>query len=231
MVSGDGAEAGRSEGAQIAAFILKLRAQGVRHLDLLRAMEQVPRERFAPRRFTDLVRSDVAVPLPHGQTMTAPSTVAQLIDALKPGRGDRALEIGTGSGYVTALMAHMGAEVVSLERFQSLALAAHERIEGLRKVMNLPRIEIRHADGLAVGRMALDATWRFQRVLVNGAVEEMPEGLLSRLEPGGRLVGALKQDGITRLIVITRLPDGSYDRQIGAPIRLPSLTPGVSQAL
>lgn len=222
---------GEGQSAQIAAFLLKLRAQGVRNIELLRAMEQVPRERFAPRRFADLVRADVAVPLPHGQTMTAPSTVATLIDALKLGRGDRVLEIGTGSGYVTALMAHMGAEVTSLERFQSLALAAHERIEGLRQVMPLARIEIRHADGLAVGRLALDQSWRFQRILINGAADAIPEGILSRMEIGGRLVGALRHEGMTYLVTVTRMPDGKFDHQIGAPLRLAPLMPGLSQAL
>ena len=119
-----------SEGERTVAFLLSLRARGVRDLALLRAMERVPRDRFAPARFADLARQDVSVPLPCGQTMTAPYTVASLLVALDMQPGARVLEVGTGSGYVSTLLAAMGGEVVSLERYRSLALAAHERVSG-----------------------------------------------------------------------------------------------------
>src|SRR5690606_5170717 len=101
----------------VASFILSLRGSGIRDVELLRAMELVPREIFAPRRFTDLARTDVAIPLPCGQTMTAPRTVAVMLLALDVHPGQRILEIGTGSGYVSALLARMGAMVSSVERF------------------------------------------------------------------------------------------------------------------
>ena len=99
-----------------------LRARGIRDTTVLRAMELVPREIFAPpRRFTDLARKDVALPLPCGQTMTVPRTVASMLVALGVEPHHRVLEIGTGSGYVTALLARLGREVVSVERFGTLA--------------------------------------------------------------------------------------------------------------
>jgi protein-L-isoaspartate(D-aspartate) O-methyltransferase len=207
---------------EIGAFVLGLRAQGVRDLPLLRAMEQVPRGHFAPRRFADLARADVAVPLPCGQTMTMPGVVAQLVTALRVSDGQRVLEIGTGSGYVTALLAHMGAQVTSLERYQTLALAAYERLSGLGI-----RADLQHADGLAVGRMHA----RYDRILVNGVVDALPEGLLSRLETGGRLVGAIRIDGLARLVVVQKGADGRLDHQLGAAVRLTPLMPGLSQAL
>ena len=99
-------ERGRPIGA--ASFVLSLRAKGIRDTALLRAMELVPREVFAPRRFTDLARTDVALPLPCGQTMTGPATVAAMLLALGVQAGQRVLEVGTGSGYVTALLAGSG---------------------------------------------------------------------------------------------------------------------------
>src|SRR3954468_21011056 len=85
------------QAVEAAAFILALRARGVRNTAVLGAMERARRELFAPRRFADLARTDVALPLPCGQTMTAPSVVATMLVALAP-EGGRALEIGTGSG-------------------------------------------------------------------------------------------------------------------------------------
>jgi protein-L-isoaspartate(D-aspartate) O-methyltransferase len=181
-----------SEGERTVAFLLSLRAQGVRDLTVLRAMERVPRERFAPSRFADLARQDVSVPLPCGQTMTAPHTVANLLTALEMQPSARVLEIGTGSGYVSALLAAMGGEVVSLERYRTLALAAHERVLAAAAYENA--VDLRHADGFQPDR----TLGRFDRILVNGVTNVVPEALLTRLSPNGRLVGALAYRGCAR---------------------------------
>src|SRR5215212_9784186 len=117
------------EAIGVASFILSLRERGIRDVPLLRAMELVPREVFAPRRFTDLSRTDVALPLPCGQTMTAPRTVAEMLVALKVSAGQRVLEVGTGSGYVTAVLAKLGAEILSIERFATLVESATEHLK------------------------------------------------------------------------------------------------------
>ncbi|MCO5093066.1 protein-L-isoaspartate O-methyltransferase [Bosea sp. (in: a-proteobacteria)] len=213
-----------SEGERTVAFLLSLRSRGVRDLALLRAMEKVPRERFAPSRFADLARQDVSVPLPCGQTMTAPHTVADLIGALDMQAGVRVLEVGTGSGYVSALLAAMGGEVVSLERYRSLALAAHERVGDMGFGKG---VELRHADGFEPDR----TLGRFERILVNGVTRAVPEALLARLSPGGRLVGALRVEGVARRVVVTRLDDGGFDHATGPSLRLPPLMPGLARAL
>lgn len=216
-------EGASSESERTVAFLLSLRARGVRDLALLRAMERVPREHFAPSRFADLARQDVSVPLPCGQTMTAPHTVAALVGALEMKPDCRVLEIGSGSGYVAALLAAMGGKVVSLERYRTLALAAHERLTGggFAKL-----VELRHADGFQPDR----TLGRFERILVNGVMQAVPEALLARLETGGRLVGALRVEGAGRLVVVTRNEDG-FDHALGPIIRIPPLAPGLSQAL
>ncbi|MGX5735901.1 protein-L-isoaspartate O-methyltransferase family protein [Bosea thiooxidans] len=213
-----------SEGERTVAFLLSLRARGVRDLALLRAMERVPRDRFAPARFADLAREDVSVPLPCGQTMTAPHTVANLLGALDMQQGARVLEVGTGSGYVSALLAALGGEVVSLERYRSLALAAHERVSGSGFGSH---VDLRHADGFQPDR----TLGRFDRILVNGVTHSVPEALLMRLAPGGRLVGALRVEGAARRVVVTRLDEGQFDHAAGPALRLPPLIPGISRAL
>lgn len=224
MDAQDDDEALPSEGERTVAFLMSLRARGVRDLAVLRAMERVPRERFAPARFADLARQDVSVPLPCGQMMTAPHTVANLLGALDMQPSARVLEVGTGSGYVSALLAAMGGEVVSLERYRTLALAAHERVaaSGVGAA-----IELRHADGFQPDR----TLGRFDRILLNGVVDAVPEALLSRLAPGGRLVSALRVEGAPRRVVVTRLADGGVDHTLGPVVRLPPLQPGIARAL
>lgn len=217
-------EAPGSEGERTVAFLLSLRARGVRDLAVLRAMEKVSRERFAPTRFADLARQDVSVPLACGQTMTAPHTVANLVSALEMEPSARVLEVGTGSGYVSALLAAMGGEVVSLERYRTLALAAHERIGGSGYAKT---VDLRHADGFQPDR----TLGRFDRILVNGVTHSVPEALLARLSVGGRLVGALRVEGVSRRVVVTRTDDSAYDHALGPVLRLPPLIPGLARAL
>ncbi|MGO4673762.1 protein-L-isoaspartate O-methyltransferase [Bosea sp. 2YAB26] len=217
-------EAPGSEGERTVAFLLSLRARGVRDLAVLRAMEKVSRERFAPTRFADLARQDVSVPLACGQTMTAPHTVANLVSALEMEPSARVLEVGTGSGYVSALLAAMGGEVVSLERYRTLALAAHERIGGSGYAK---MVDLRHADGFQPDR----TLGRFDRILVNGVTHSVPEALLARLSVGGRLVGALRVEGVSRRVVVTRMDDSAYDHALGPVLRLPPLIPGLARAL
>jgi protein-L-isoaspartate(D-aspartate) O-methyltransferase len=212
-----------ADGAKTLQFLLALRAQGVNNLAVLRAMERVSRVVFAPARYADLSRTDVSIPLACGQTMTPPTTVASFLVSLGLQPGQRVLEIGTGSGYVTALLHEMGAQVVSIERFRSLALAAHERLAGL----GMAAVEIQHADGLHATRLL----GRFERVLLNGVVDVIPESLLQRLVPGGRLVGALRVDGVPRKVVVARIGDNAVDHHLGGPVRLTPLVAGVASLL
>lgn len=196
-----------------ASFILSLRARGVRDLGVLRAMERVPRDLFAPRRYADLARSDVALPLAFGQSMTAPAAVAAMLAALGCGPGQRILEVGTGSGYVSALLIAMGGEVRSVERLPILAESAGLRLKaaGLGGF-----VEIACRDGLCDDAEA----GRLDRVLVNGTLASVPPALTSRLKVGGRLVCGLATPNGPRLLTILRGEDGSLARSVGAPLRL-----------
>jgi protein-L-isoaspartate(D-aspartate) O-methyltransferase len=210
-----------TERVDAASFILSLRARGIRDTAVLSAMERVRRDLFAPRRFADLARTDVSLPLPFGQTMTAPSTVATMLVALGAEPNHRTLEIGTGSGYVTALLARIGCRVTTIERYTPLAEEAQVRLEvaGVE-----PSIEMGVGNGLALDL----GDERFDRILVNGAVPTVPGALTSLLAAGGRLVGGLAVDGFPWLVTIERREDGDLGHALGGPLRLARLTGGRS---
>ncbi|MDP4003247.1 protein-L-isoaspartate O-methyltransferase [Methylobacterium sp. NEAU K] len=207
------------EAAGNAAFVMALRGRGLRDTAILRAMEQVPREQFAPAAHRAQARRDIALPLPCGASMTAPSTVAQMLALLRVEPGHRILEIGTGSGYVTALLAKLGAgAVLSLERYATLAEDAAARL--------VPHSEVRvvQADGLAPDL----PDGGFDRILVHGSVDAIPPHWRAALEPGGRLVLGIILDGGCRIAAVAE-PDAAPEP--GAPTRLAALVPGLARVL
>lgn len=208
---------------EAASFVLALRARGIGDTAVLRAMELVPREIFAPRTFSDLSRTDVALPLPCGQTMTAPRAVAAMLVALGVASGQRVLEIGTGSGYVTALLVRLGAHVRSVERFATLVEGARERLK-IVEATGSASVEI--GDGLAIR-----SDEPFDRVVLNGTLPDIPESLMAHLAPGGRLVGAVTAEGGPRLVRIDTTADGTVKRELGVRLRLSPLIAGVAETL
>ncbi|MGC5779631.1 protein-L-isoaspartate O-methyltransferase family protein [Methylobacterium sp. NFXW15] len=201
-----------------AAFVLALREKGLRDTAVLRAMERVPRETFAPEAHREQARRDIALPLPCGATMTAPSAVATMLSWLRVREGQRVMEIGAGSGYVTALLDRLGAgAVLSLERYRTLAEDAAARLA------DLPEVHVVQADALAPAL----PDGGFDRILVNGCVDAVPEHWLAALEPGGRLVTGLTVGGFCRIAAVAA--DGT--QEIGPPIRLAALVPGLARIL
>lgn len=217
------ADAANSAAAETAAFLMSLRAKGIRDTSVLRVMEGVPRSLFAPARCADLARADVSLPLACGQTMLAPTVVATLLAALVCKPGQRVLEIGTGSGYVTALLSRLVGEVVSLERYRGLAVAASERLGA----MGVDNVTVMQRDGLALAR----ELGGFDRILLTGSVTALPEGLFSALQPAGILVAVVPIDGLPRLVVVQRTQTGAFQETLGAVLRLPPLVSGLGGVL
>jgi protein-L-isoaspartate(D-aspartate) O-methyltransferase len=207
-----------------AALLLKLRTQGIRNTDILRAIEMIPRETFVPHQLADLAQRDLPLPIACGQTMSEPSLVARMLEALAVGRGHRVLEIGTGSGYVTAILAILARQVVSLERFHTLANGARTRLQGL----GLNNVEILCGDGLATG-----LTGPFDRILVHLALTEVPESFIDLLAPDGVLLYGRSsgQGSGTRLLRLARNSQGAIEEADHGVCMLPKPIPGVASAL
>ena len=146
-----------------------------RVLDVLSAM---PREVFVPRAYLGAAYADIALPLGHGECMLKPVVAGRALEALKVQPTDDVLEIGTGSGYVTACLARMAREVVSLERHADLAEAARARLETL----GIANARVETADALG-----WQADRRFDAICVNAAVDTIPSRLVDMLKPGGRM--------------------------------------------
>ena len=207
-----------------AEFLLGLRARGIRDLDVLRALETVPRESFVPHRYADLANRDMALPIACGQTMPEPFLVARMVEALALKPGMRVLEIGAGSGYATAILARLSGEVLAIERFQSLALAAAARLEKLR----IRNAGIVWGDGLALP----PGNGPFDRVVVHALMDSVPDNVRQALAAGGMLMlaqtGGDGQQWLRRLVA-----DGQGGFAV-TPVCLSRMRPliaGMSQGL
>jgi protein-L-isoaspartate(D-aspartate) O-methyltransferase len=203
------------------ALVLALRQSGLRDVDVLRAIETVPREIFVPYRLRDLAAKNCPLPIACGQTMASPGVVAVMLQALELHPSHRVIEIGAGSGYATAVLSRLAREVVSFERYSALCVEARARLEQ----MNVVNATIYCADGLAEP----ERYGRFERAIVHACLAEPPARLLGALAPGGRLVCALPAESGQgeELVAISAAGDV---RRLG-PARLGAAAGGVSRAL
>ena len=199
-------------------FLLSLRERGIANIAVLRAMETLPREQFVPHRHADLAWRDIALPIACGQTMPEPFLVARMVESLNLLGAHRVLEVGTGNGYSTAILARIAKEVVSVERFHSLAVAAATRLAGL----GLTNAQVLHGDGLNLG----EEIGLFDRIVLQGSIKELPPALLSRLKEGGVIIYARQGDDGTSLMRLVHEAGGFRTEKIGA-CRLQPLITGV----
>lgn len=148
--------------------------------EVLHLLSAVKREHFVPEKHRTLAFADTSIPLGEGQFMLPPKAQARLVQDLGLHSHERVLEVGTGSGYCTAMMAHLAAEVISFEQHKSLADVAFTRLRaaGLRNV--------RVVHGQCPQALGDDDT--FDAILLTGSVASVPQTLLARLRPGGRLL-------------------------------------------
>jgi protein-L-isoaspartate(D-aspartate) O-methyltransferase len=208
------AEADRS--ADRAAMVeQQLAGRGISDGRVLEAMREIPREAFLPRERHYEAYADRAVPLGSGQTVSQPWIVAAICQALALSPGDRVLEIGTGSGYSSAVLARLGGEVISIERLPELADLARRNLDALGG----ERVEVICADG-SVG---LPERGPFDAIAVHAAAPAEPQELLAQLAPGGRLVapvtsrGAPGAESAEYLVRWTRPPDAGDEHGIASP--------------
>lgn len=204
-----------------AQLLMRLRARGDVDLALLRAMEAAPRENFVGPAFADLALRDVAVPLPFGQTMESPSSLARMIVALDPRPGSRILEIGAGSGFSAKVLAMLAREVVSVDCFERLALEARARLERL----GVANVAVIWADGFELS----PSCGLFDRILVHSAFDEIPSAIAGALAEGGVLVGPRWRAGqeACQLVRLDRVASGALEERILGAWRAQRLLRGV----
>jgi protein-L-isoaspartate(D-aspartate) O-methyltransferase len=216
--------AGGAEVEQRAALLLQLRRAGVRDVAIMRAIERAPRSVFAPHRFRDLADRDMSLPIDCGQSMPSAADLGRRIESLGVAPHHRVLEVGSGSGYAAAVLAQLAREVVSLERFASLAAEASARLESA----GVANARVLHADGLAPG----DELDVFDRIILHVALRETPERLIERLTPGGVVLYARTALGKTRSIRVERAGEGEGFRETDlGPCRLPLAGTGLAARL
>lgn len=181
-----------------------LASRGIRDQRVLAAMRWIPREWFLPPHLRDDAYSDAPLPIGSGQTISQPYVVALMTEQLAPGRTSRILEIGTGSGYQTAVLARLanGGQVYTIERLPDLLVEAEERFRRL----GLTNIQTRLGDGAAGWPEAAP----FDGILVTAAAPRVPPPLEAQLAPGGRLVIPIGDLSAQELLIFER-PRGDRD--------------------
>ena len=177
----------------------QLRARGIADERVLNAMARVPRHGFAPERYRDQAYEDFPLPIGQGQTISQPYIVALMLEALALSPANRVLEVGTGSGYVTALLAELAEQVISLERHASLADPART----LLARMGYTNVRIMVADGT----LGFPECAPYDATIVSAAAPEVPQALLAQLKEGGRMIIPVGTPDSQQLQLI-RIEDG-----------------------
>ena len=204
-------------------FLLTLRRRGIGDAAVLRALDEVPRERFVDHEQTEAAYADQALPIACGQTISQPYVVAYMTEQLGVRPHHRVLEVGTGSGYQAAVLSRLAREVVSIERYRTLASAARKRLAAL----GYENVEVVVGDGLS----GVPARAPYDRIIVTAAAESVPQALLDQLAEGGVMVLPLgPHGGSQQIIKLTKSPTGvAREDLIG--VRFVPLLPGQAREL
>ena len=202
-------------------FLYALRSRGVTDGRVLSAMEKIDRGAFVKGLFAERAYEDMPLPIACGQTISQPSVVGLMTQALELSPRDKVLEIGTGSGYQAAILSQLVRRVYTIDRHRRLVREAEEVFRSL----NLTNITAMTGDG----SHGLPDQAPFDRIIVTAAAEDPPGPLLAQLREGGIMVLPVGQsDAVQHLIKVTRLPQG-YDYEELRPVRFVPLVEGLGQ--
>jgi protein-L-isoaspartate(D-aspartate) O-methyltransferase len=207
--------------AQMARLVLALRTQGVTDPKVLKAIEATPRELFTPELFKERAFEDSALPIACGQTISQPFIVGLMTQALKIDRRTRVLEIGTGSGYQTAILSRLARLVYTVERYRTLMREAEARF----KALALTNVITRFGDG--------GEGWPeqapFDRIMVTAAAPGEPTALLQQLKPTGILVAPIGRGPVQTLRRYTGDGKGGFQVEDLIDVRFVPLLEGVAK--
>ncbi len=201
-------------------LILSLRQGGITDTRILSAIERVPREVFVPEPFRDQAYEDMALPIGHGQTLSQPAVVARMLEALEVGERMKVLEVGTGSGYHTAVMARLCRRVYTIERHRPLLHEAEQRFAAL----GLHNVTTMAGDGMRGWPQQAP----FDRISVTAAAVEPPSALLDQLSVGGIMVVPVGKPGQAQTLMRVLRTEQGLEMSELAPVRFVPLVPGIA---
>ncbi|MAP94232.1 MAG: protein-L-isoaspartate O-methyltransferase [Ponticaulis sp.] len=206
-------------------LILELRQSGITDTRLLNAVESLPRDVFIPADLTEYAFENIALPIACGQTISRPSIVADMIDALKLGEQASltVLEIGTGTGYATALISKLSKRVYTIERYRTLLYAARKRFSSL----GLQNIVSQCADG----NLGWAASAPFDRIISTCAAEDVPEVWVNQLKAGGIMILPVGTNEDQHMVRLTKNSDGSVQSETMGPSQFLHIAEGVAKEL
>jgi len=206
-----------------ASLVLQARQAGIMHGHILKALESIPREKFVPEEYIEHAYRDVSIPLDNHQSMISPIKLAKLLDVLDLGETPtKVLEVGTGSGFATALLSTLTKRVFTIERDRHLLRKA----TAVFKELGLTNIIENNDDGL----LGWSHQAPFPRILLTGSVKQLPNALVEQLEEGGTLVAAIGESKAVQRITRVVKTEGQLDFTDCGEIRLPALLSGKSTA-
>jgi protein-L-isoaspartate(D-aspartate) O-methyltransferase len=202
------------------ALVRSIERQGIRDSSTLAALRAVPRHEFVPAAVRELAYLDDPLPIGHQQTISQPFIVAFMTEAIRPRRGIKVLEIGTGSGYQAAVLAEIGCRVYSIEIIRALADQARARLRRL----GYAGVQVRHGDGY----LGWPEAAPFDAIVVTAAPDSMPGPLVDQLARGGRLVAPVGGEGeVQKLVLLEKDQEGRVRRSELLPVRFVPMRRGV----
>jgi protein-L-isoaspartate(D-aspartate) O-methyltransferase len=204
-------------------FLLNLRRHGITDAAVLRAMDEVPREHFVTDDYAEIAYADQALPIACGQTISQPYVVAYMTERLDVRPEHRVLEVGTGSGYQAAILSRLAREVVTIERYRTLADTARTRLATL----GFGNVEVVVGDGLA----GVPQKAPFDRIIVTAAAEKIPPLLVAQLVEGGVMILPLGPHSGAQVLVKLTKTEGGFDREDLIGVRFVPLLPGKAREL
>ncbi|HXV11320.1 MAG TPA: protein-L-isoaspartate(D-aspartate) O-methyltransferase [Burkholderiales bacterium] len=200
-------------------MIERLRAQGIRDETVLAAMAEVPRHLFIDEGIASRAYEDISLPIGFGQTISSPHTVARMSELARAGpKTEKVLEIGTGCGYQTAILAKLARQVYSMERIAALVRQARRNL----LAAGIKNVHLRHGDGHA----GMPALAPFDVIMLTAAAVQAPAALLEQLAVGGRMILPMMNQRNQHLVVIERTDRGHVERRMDSVKFVPML-PGI----
>ncbi len=184
------------------AMVELLRKRGIKDENVLRAMEKVPRHLFVPEAFIHYAYEDSALPIGCSQTISQPYTVACMTEALEVKPGDKILEVGTGSGYQSAILAEMGAQVFTIERYEELLKTALE---------TLSKLGYNVIGTVGDGSIGWSEFAPYDGIIVTAAAPKLPKSLVKQLKVGGRLVIPIGDLDVQELYIVKKIDENKLN--------------------